>query len=115
MVLLLQKADMVAELLAVPVLLVMVMAVKEALKQQEELVQMLVIIILAHLVKEDQVLRLVGDLAELAAVAGMEAVGLPLIILVMMIKEAAVVLVMYIFHQLPLIIHLDVYLILLII
>lgn len=110
MVLLILKADMVAELLAVLVLLALAMAVKELPKQQVVLV-----LTLAYLVKEEQVFMQVMDMVALAAVAGMEGAEFSLIALMMMIKVAVVVLVMYILHRLLLTIHLDVYLTLLII
>lgn len=110
MVLLALQVDMAVEQLAVLVLLAMVMAVKELLRQLGVLV-----IILAHLDKEGQVVLAVVDMVALVGAAGTVVLELYLIILVMMIVVAAAVLVMYILHQLLLTIHPAVYLIHLII
>ena len=110
MVLLALRVDMAVEQLAVLVLLAMVMAVKELLKQLGVLV-----VIMAHLGKEGQVALAVVDMVALVGAAGTVVLELYLIILVMMIKAAAVALAMYILHQLLLIIHPAVYLIRLII
>ena len=110
MVLLALRVDMAVEQLVVPVLLAMVMAVKELLKQLGVLV-----IILVHLDKEGQVALAVVDMVALVGAAGTVVLELYLIILVMMTAVAAVALAMYILHQLLLIIHPDVYLIRLII
>lgn len=110
MVLLALRVDMAVEQLVVPVLLAMVMAVKELLKQLGVLV-----IILVHLDKEGQVTLAVMDMVALVGAAGTVVLELYLIILVMMTSVAAVALVTYIHHQPLLIIHPAVYLIRLII
>ena len=110
MVLLALRVDMAVEQLVVPVLLAMVMAVKELLKQLGVLV-----IILVHLDKEGQVALAVVDMVALVGAAGTVVLELYLIILVMMTAVAAVALAMYILHQLLLTIHPVVYLIRLII
>ena len=110
MVLLALQVDMAVEQLAVLVLLAMVMAVKELLKQLGVLV-----IILVHLDKEGQVVLAVVDMVAAAAAAGTVVLELYLTILVMMTAVAAVALVTYIHHQLLLTIHPVVYLIRLII
>ena len=110
MVLLALRVDMAVEQLVVPVLLAMVMAVKELLKQLGVLV-----IILVHLDKEGQVALAVVDMVALVGAAGTVVLELYLIILVMMTAVAAVALAMYILHQLLLAIHPVVYLIRLII
>ena len=110
MVLLALQVDMAVEQLAVLVLLVMVMAVKELLKQLGVLV-----IILVHLDKEGQVALAVVDMVALVGAAGTVVLELYLIILVMMIRAAAVALVISTPHQLLLTIHQAVYLIRLII
>ena len=110
MVLLALRVDMAVEQPVVPVLLAMVMAVKELLKQLGVLV-----VILVHLDKEGQVVLAVVDMVAAAAAAGTVVLELYLIILVMMTAVAAVALVTYIHHQPLLIIHPAVYLIRLII
>lgn len=105
MVLLALQVDMAVEQLVVPVLLAMVMAVKELLKQLGVLV-----IILAYLDKEGQVVLAVVDMVALVGAAGTVVLELYLIILVMMIVVVAVALVMYIHHQPLLIIPPVVYL-----
>lgn len=110
MELVIRKVGMAVEQPVVPVLLAMVMAVKELLKQLGVLV-----IILVHLDKEGQVVLAVVDMVALVGAAGTVVLELYPTILVMMTVVVAVALVMYILHQLLLIIHPAVYLIRLII
>ena len=105
MVLLALRVDMAVEQLVVPVLLAMVVAVKELLKQLGVLV-----LILVHLDKEGQVVLAVVDMVALVGAAGTVVLELYLMVLVMMIRAAAVALVMYIHHQPLLTIHPAVYL-----
>ena len=94
MVLLALRVDMAVEQPVVPVLLAMVMAVKELLKQLGVLV-----LILVHLDKEGQVVLAVVDMVALVGAAGTVVLELYLMVLVMMIRAAAVALVMYMHHQ----------------
>ena len=105
MVLLALQVDMAVEQLAVLVLLAMVMAVKELLKQLGVLV-----LILVHLDKEGQVVLAVVDMVALVGAAGTVVLELYLTVLMMMIRAAAVALVTYIHHQPLLIIPPVVYL-----
>ena len=103
---------MVVELLVVLLLNTMVLAVVEVHKL---LVVLVAAITQEHLDKVDKDYHLQADMVVPAAAAGMAAAALILMVLAMMTVVAAVALVMYILHQLLLIIHPAVYLIRLII
>ena len=105
MVLLALRVVMAVEQPVVPVLLAMVMAVKELLKQLGVLV-----LIMVHLDKEGQVVLAVVDTVALVGAAGTVVLELYLTVLMMMTVVVAVVLVMYIHHQPLLTIHPAVYL-----